>query len=104
MFSAPFAKMNGAGNSILVVDLRGSGAAIDGGMARRLARDPRLHFDQLMAISEPRRTGTVAFVDIFNVDGSRAGACGNGTRCVAWMLSRGRNGADEAAARLSHDA
>ncbi len=26
---------------------------------------------------------------ILNADGSEAGACGNGTRCVAWMLMRG---------------
>jgi diaminopimelate epimerase len=32
--------------------------------------------------------GTEAFVRILNNDGSESGACGNGTRCVAWVLLR----------------
>ncbi|MBO0753438.1 MAG: diaminopimelate epimerase, partial [Bradyrhizobiaceae bacterium] len=34
----------------------------------------------------PRSAGTDAFVRIFNNDGSEAGACGNGMRCVADVL------------------
>lgn len=88
MSSIPFAKMNGAGNSILVADLRGTGVTLTGASARRLGADPRLRFDQLMAIRAPQSAGAAAYVDIFNIDGSRAGACGNGTRCVAWVLAR----------------
>lgn len=80
--------MNGIGNRILVADLRGGGA-IDGAGARRIGRQPGRAFDQLMVLHPPRTAGTDAFVDIFNADGSRAGACGNGTRCVAWALLRG---------------
>lgn len=83
-----FAKMNGIGNSILVVDLRGTATTFTGAMAQAAGAQPGLHFDQLMTIAEPRRTGTDAYVDIFNIDGSRAGACGNGTRCVAWAMLR----------------
>ena len=84
----PYVKMNGIGNSILVVDLRGSGSSLDGVTAEAIGAQPGLHFDQLMAINDPRRAGADAFVDIFNIDGSRAGACGNGTRCVAWVMLR----------------
>jgi diaminopimelate epimerase len=41
-----------------------------------------------MAVHDPRGTGADAFMTIFNTDGSQAGACGNGTRCVAWTLLR----------------
>jgi diaminopimelate epimerase len=41
-----------------------------------------------MVLSDPRREGTLAFVSIYNNDGSLAGACGNGTRCVADRLAR----------------
>ncbi|MDE2018484.1 MAG: diaminopimelate epimerase [Hyphomicrobiales bacterium] len=90
---APFLKMNGAGNEILVLDLRGrTGAGSGGGQARALhaARDARgaLAFDQLMAIRDPARAGADAAVTIFNNDGSEAGACGNGMRCVAFALTR----------------
>jgi diaminopimelate epimerase len=40
----------------------------------------------LMAIYPPRAAGAAAFVRIFNNDGSEAGACGNGMRCVADIL------------------
>jgi diaminopimelate epimerase len=84
----PYAKMNGIGNSILVVDLRQADRALTGADARALGAMPEFRFDQLMAIEAPRRVGTDAFIDIFNIDGSRAGACGNGTRCVAWVMLR----------------
>lgn len=84
----PFAKMNGIGNAILVVDMRGR-PPLDGATARRIGGEPGLGFDQLMAIGDARSPGTDAFVEIFNIDGTRAGACGNGTRCVAWFLLEG---------------
>jgi diaminopimelate epimerase len=34
----------------------------------------------------PRTPGTDAFVRIYNNDGSEAGACGNGTRCIASLV------------------
>ena len=80
----PFAKMNGAGNSILVVDERGRTPALTGEAARRLCRGP-LAFEQMMVLSDGA-PGIDAAVRIFNTDGSRAGACGNGTRCVAWFI------------------
>jgi diaminopimelate epimerase len=43
-------------------------------------------YDQLMAIYPPRAAHADAFVRIFNSDGSEAGACGNGMRCVADIL------------------
>lgn len=84
----PFAKMNGIGNAILVLDLRGR-PALGAEEAVAVGRMEGLAFDQLMALNDPRQPGTAAAVDIFNADGSRAGACGNGTRCVAWYLLDG---------------
>jgi diaminopimelate epimerase len=99
-----FVKMNGLGNEIVVVDMRApqgplseaiSGAlptpipetvqgSITAGDARAASR--AADFDQLMAVYPPRLSGTDAFVRIFNRDGSEAGACGNGMRCVADIL------------------
>ena len=88
-----FAKMNGAGNSILVVDERGRAPAMTGDAARRVG-EGRLSFDQMMVIGDPTRPGVDAEIRIFNIDGSRAGACGNGTRCVAWVMLEGGTRAD----------
>jgi diaminopimelate epimerase len=76
-----FAKMNGAGNEIVVVDLRTQPTAISAGEARAIAA--AVPFDQLMALYPPKLSGTEAFIRIYNSDGSEAGACGNGMRCVA---------------------
>ncbi len=83
----PFAKMNGAGNEILVVDMRGSSAPITPQAAINLAQNEATKFDQIMAIHDPRVDGTDAYVMILNSDGSEAQACGNGTRCVVQALS-----------------
>jgi diaminopimelate epimerase len=81
-----FLKMNGLGNEIVVVDLRGSQSRISAEEARAVAADPGSRFDQLMAIHDPRTPGTDGFLRIYNTDGSESAACGNGTRCVAWAM------------------
>ena len=43
-------------------------------------------YDQLMVLQPPRLQGTEAFIRIYNNDGSEAGACGNGMRCVVRRL------------------
>jgi diaminopimelate epimerase len=85
--SVPFAKMNGLGNRILVADMRGRADVVTADAAVALATDPVTRFDQIMAIHDPRTTGTASFVRILNADGSQAGACGNGMRCVVQALA-----------------
>jgi diaminopimelate epimerase len=80
----PFVKMNGLGNEIVVVDMRARPEHITAAEAREAA--VAASYDQLMAIYPPRTAETDAFVRIFNNDGSEAGACGNGMRCVADIL------------------
>ncbi len=80
--------MNGAGNTILVLDLRGASIAPSPEEARAIHRVSRLEYDQMMVLSDPRTPATVAYLRIYNNDGTLAGACGNGTRCVADRLSR----------------
>ena len=85
--------MNGVGNKILVLDLRGAAILPTPAELRAIHRADGLDFDQLMALSDPRDPATAAFVRIYNNDGTEAGACGNGTRCVADRLAR-RTGAE----------
>ncbi len=81
-----FAKMNGIGNEIVVVDLRDSPAAVTAEAARAVASPNGVPYDQLMVLQPSRLQGTEAFIRIYNNDGSEAGACGNGMRCVARRL------------------
>lgn len=80
-------KMNGIGNQITVLDLRGSQHRVTADEARAIAGHARTAFDQLMVLHDPVTDGTDAAVRIYNSDGSEAGACGNGTRCLAWALT-----------------
>ncbi|WP_262271472.1 diaminopimelate epimerase [Microvirga yunnanensis] len=82
-----FLKMNGLGNEITVLDLRGSAHRVSASEARAIASDPRSRFDQLMVLHDPVTPGTDAYMRIYNTDGSESGACGNGTRCVAWAMT-----------------
>ena len=82
-----FAKMNGLGNKILVIDMRGRTDRVTPAAAVALAADPATAFDQIMAIHDPRTPGTANYIEIINSDGSRAQACGNGMRCVVQALA-----------------
>jgi diaminopimelate epimerase len=83
-----FVKMNGLGNEIVVVDMRSEAGAISAAEARAAAQPAGAPYDQLMALHAPRTPGTAAYVRIYNNDGSQSGACGNGMRCVADLLSK----------------
>lgn len=82
----PFVKMNGLGNEIVVVDLRQSPKVLTGSEAAAIAHAPQSHFDQMMVLHKPTTPGTDALIRIYNTDGSSAGACGNGMRCVALRI------------------
>ena len=81
-----FSKMNGLGNEIVVVDLRQDAGRVTPEDARAAASPAGAPYDQLMVLHQPRAAGTTAFVRIYNNDGSEAGACGNGMRCVADLI------------------
>ena len=84
---AQFAKMNGLGNEIIVADMRGRADRVTPAAAIALNADPATKFDQIMAIHDPRTSGTENYVAIINSDGSEAQACGNGMRCVTQALA-----------------
>jgi diaminopimelate epimerase len=89
LIDRPFVKMNGAGNKITVLDLRGTTFAVSPEEARAIAAHSATAFDQLMVIFDPRTEGADGFMRIFNTDGSESSACGNGTRCVSWHMLEG---------------
>ena len=86
-----FSKMHGAGNDFVVIDLRTGQPAPDPLLASRLAdRHTGVGCDQILTIEPPASPGAVAFYRIWNSDGSQAGQCGNGARCVAaWLVRQG---------------
>ncbi len=87
MSAVPFLKMNGLGNQIIVVDMRGQAGRVTSAAAVAINATEGTRFDQIMAIHDPKIDGTAAYIEIINSDGSRAQACGNGMRCVVQALT-----------------
>ncbi len=88
LLNRSFVKMNGIGNEIVVLDLRADPVPVTAADARAIARPGNLPYDQLLALYPPKTAGTEAFVKIYNCDGSEAGACGNGMRCIAVLAAK----------------
>ena len=89
MKSVAFRKMHGLGNDFVVLDGRRETIAIDATAARALAdRHTGVGCDQLIVIEPPSAPAAHVAMRIVNADGSEAEACGNGTRCVAWLVSQ----------------
>jgi diaminopimelate epimerase len=83
--------MHGLGNDFVVIDSRGREAAMTPALARALGdRNRGVGFDQLAEIRDA--AGADFTLDFWNADGSRAGACGNATRCVADLVMRQTGG------------
>lgn len=84
-----FSKMHGLGNDFVLLDCRATPFALDESAIRALAdRHTGVGFDQLLSV-EPAGDPSCAFrYGIWNTDGSPAGQCGNGVRCVAAWLHR----------------
>lgn len=82
-----FRKMHGLGNDFVVLDVRDGKMTVGPDLARTLADRRRgIGCDQVMVMEPSKTPGTDIFMRIYNPDGSEAGACGNGTRCVAKVL------------------
>lgn len=95
-----FLKMHGLGNDFVVIDSRGREAVVTPALARALGdRNRGVGFDQLAEIRDAAEADFT--LDFWNSDGSRAGACGNATRCVSDLVMRqtGQDGVNLLTAR-----
>ncbi len=86
-----FHKMHGLGNDFIILDEREADAvppvASRAAMVAQLAhRHTGIGCDQLMVLQNSEDAD--CRMVIYNADGSESGACGNATRCVAWLLMR----------------
>ena len=87
--SLSFCKMHGLGNDFLVVDNRERGYRFAPAQVRGWGdRRTGVGFDQMLVAEAPAGAGADFAVRIFNRDGSEAGQCGNGMRCMALFARR----------------
>lgn len=85
--NTPFLKMHGLGNDFVIIDSRSDGIIPDQKIRMAISDRRRgVGCDQLIYLTKPRTNDADVFMNIYNPDGSEAGACGNATRCVARLL------------------
>ena len=86
-------KMDGLGNNFIIIDRRKNLINISKEEIIKLGKRESFHrnigFDQIIFIEEEINK---AFpITIFNSDGSEISACGNGSRCIAYLLGKDLN-------------
>lgn len=81
--------MHGAGNDFVLIDLRRQRFDAGAESARALAdRHRGVGCDQILLLHAATDPANLLRYEIWNADGTRAGQCGNGARCVALYVAR----------------
>ncbi len=80
-------KMDGLGNDFVIIETKKrSPISISKEKIIELGKRDNIGFDQMIFVEEDRVIPNHASITIFNSDGDKVDACGNGSRCVAKIL------------------
>ena len=79
-------KMDGLGNDFVIIDQRNDHIELTNDQIKKICNRNFIGCDQLIYIKKNEKID--ADMKFYNSDGSVSGACGNGTRCVAYLLSK----------------
>ena len=79
-------KMDGLGNDFVIIDNRSNNVELNKDQIIKICDRNFIGCDQLVYINNSDNAD--ADLEFYNSDGSAADACGNGTRCVAFLLSK----------------
>ena len=82
-------KMDGMGNDLVIIDQRINSLNLSNEQILKICDRDFIGCDQLIYINKSQKAD--ADVAFFNSDGSHSEACGNGTRCVDYLLSVEKN-------------
>ena len=82
-------KMDGLGNDFVIIDQRYQNYNLTKNQIIKICDRKFIGCDQLIFIQKSDEKD--AGLEFYNSDGSVSGACGNGTRCVADLLSKEKN-------------
>ena len=100
--------MNGAGNRFAIFDARGRSFAMTAELARNIGAPGgplgAKGADQIIVLLDPpiAEGSAQLYMDIWNKDGGHVDACGNATRCAAWLYMR-ESGVDTMAIQTAAD-
>ena len=82
-------KMDGLGNDFVIIDQRSQNFNLSKDQIVKICDRNFIGCDQLIFIQKSEKKD--AGLEFYNSDGSISSACGNGTRCVADLLSKENN-------------
>ena len=82
-------KMDGLGNDFIIIDRRKNSINLSKEEMIKLGDRNNIGFDQIIFIE--KEVDETFPITIFNSDGGEVSACGNGSRCVAYLLSKNFN-------------
>ena len=82
-------KMDGLGNDFVIIDRRKNDVNLSKEEIIKIGNRNNIGFDQIIFIEKDIKG---AFpITIYNPDGIEVGACGNGSRCIAYLISKENN-------------
>ena len=79
-------RMDGLGNNFVIIDRRRNNIELNKSKITNLSSKKDFPFDQLITIE--KKDGKIFPIKIFNCDGIEVSACGNGVRCIAYLISK----------------
>ena len=82
-------KMDGLGNDFVIIDNRSDEIKLSSDQIIKICNRSFIGCDQLIIMNHSEESD--ADLIFYNSDGSESGACGNGTRCVAYLISEENN-------------
>ena len=78
-------RMDGLGNDFIIIDRRKNYIELTKDKIIELGNRANIGFDQIIFIEKKEENSYP--ITIYNSDGGEVSACGNGARCVAYLLS-----------------
>ena len=82
-------KMDGLGNDFIIFDKRKKSFSLNKDQIIKISNRNNIGCDQVIFIENDKSND--AFLTFFNSDGGEISACGNGSRCVAYLLMKENN-------------
>ncbi len=82
-------KMDGLGNDFIIFDLRTNSISLSKDQIIKISDRNNIGCDQVIFIDKEKNNNI--FLKFYNSDGGETSACGNGSRCVAYLLMKESN-------------
>ena len=82
-------KMDGLGNDFVIIDRREDDINLSKEQIIKIGNRNNVGFDQIIFIE--KKVNDTFPIKIYNPDGIEVSACGNGSRCIAYLISKENN-------------